>query len=205
MWFTFTACSRISPWMLGNPGAHCGEQEGNGVKGRTLEVLEVKSEARYSGDNCQHWTRRRNKSSCWNQLLMGAWVREVLCHFNLWWGHHINTINTMQDSACGSQVSDRWRAIKMQFFCLKLQLWGMCWSEGVWVIWIFGSGRNLAGAEDNGVGTYKNLVPLTCEFLLGSPTLSDDFSLMLGSFITSLRKQHREMMWHAQGHAWRLG
>lgn len=50
--------------MLGNPGAHCGEQEGNGVKGRTLEVLEVKSEARYSGDDCQHWTRRRNKSSC---------------------------------------------------------------------------------------------------------------------------------------------
>lgn len=45
-------------------------------------------------------------------------------------------------------------------------------------------GITLAGvAEANGVGLEKYLLSLTCELLLGSPTLSDNFPLVLGSFI----------------------
>jgi len=46
-------------------------------------------------------------------------------------------------------------------------------------------GIDLAGAaEANGVGPEKKLLSLICEFLLGSPTLSDSFPLIVGSFIT---------------------
>lgn len=46
-------------------------------------------------------------------------------------------------------------------------------------------GINLAGAaEANGVGPKKNLLSFIYELLLGFPMLSDNFPLVLGSFIT---------------------
>lgn len=86
-------------------------------------------------------------------------------------------------------VSGRYRAVKMQFFCLKLHLMiGLQECAGLRVSGLSGSlavgGNTLAGvAEANGVSPEKNLLSLTCELLLGSATLSDNFPLMLASFI----------------------
>lgn len=82
------------------------------------------------------------------------------------------------------------RVVKMQFFCLKLHpmtgLQGCAGlrvpgSSGSLTVWVI----NFAGAvEASGVGSEKNLLPLTYEFLLDSLMLSGNFPLKRGNFIT---------------------
>lgn len=75
----------------------------------------------------------------------------------------------------------------MLFFCIKVR--PKIGLQGCAGLRVSGSSGSLAvggiisagAAEASGVGPEKNLLSLTCELLPGSPTLSDNFPLVLGA------------------------